>query len=306
MLGSCTGRDNPQMTLDVRRWWSAGRDIARDALEMFSSRGARLLSGSIAFYALVSVVPILVIALRVAGALVGEGKVAVALHADLARWVGNDGASTVLSLVAVAKGHTGSSWSGLLSALVLVYASTRLFSQLTRALDLLWDSEAPESKGIWASLRRQLVRRSLAFFMVLVIGLLLVGDTLLHMGLAASRRLGGFESFPISRAVEAAASFGVAVALFSLMFRLLPRARVTIRDAAVGGAVTALLFTLGSLAITAYVTRKDVSLYGAASSMVMLLMWVNYSAHVFFLGASFTRAHSRWRGTPRFAGSADG
>ncbi len=83
------------------------------------------------------------------------------------------------------------------------------------------------------------------------------------------------------------------------MFRLLPQAKVTLGDALLGGAVTALLFTVGSLAITAYVTRRDVSLYGAASSIVMLLMWVNYSAHVFFLGASFTCAHARRRGSLR-------
>jgi membrane protein len=95
--------------------------------------------------------------------------------------------------------------------------------------------------------------------------------------------------------VEALISLATTACLFSLIFRLLPRARVDWKAAWVGGAVTAVLFTLGSLAITAYVTRRDMTLYGAASAIVMLMLWVHYSAHALFLGASFTVAHFRQR-----------
>jgi membrane protein len=117
----------------------------------------------------------------------------------------------------------------------------------------------------------------------------------LNAGLASARHVIELGSVPVSRAVEAAVSLATTACLFSLIFRLLPRARVEWRDAWVGGAVTALLFTVGSLAITAYVTRRDMTVYGAASAIVMLMLWVHYSAHAFFLGASFTVAHFRPR-----------
>jgi len=79
------------------------------------------------------------------------------------------------------------------------------------------------------------------------------------------------------------------------MFRVLPRARVQTRDALLGGTVTAALFTLGAALVTLYVTRRDASIYGAASAIVMLMLWVHYSAHAFFLGAAFTAANAERR-----------
>jgi membrane protein len=83
--------------------------------------------------------------------------------------------------------------------------------------------------------------------------------------------------------------------LFALMYRVLPRARVRTDDALLGGAVTAALFTLGATLVTVYVTRRDASIYGAAGAIVMLMLWVHYSAHAFFLGAAFTAAHAERR-----------
>lgn len=271
------------------------RELSRDAFRIFSERGARLLSGSIAFYALLSVVPILVIALRVTGLFVASVEIEIVVFRELSRWVGENGARTVLSLVGQVrhKGDTGS--MSFIGSLVLIYGATRLFSQLTRALDLLWDTPSPPSaKHIGERIVRQLEKRLLSFLMVLFVGLSLLATFFLHTGLASARHL-LVDSAPLSRGVEAILSLVSTSLLFALIFRVLPRAKVTWLDALLGGAVTALLFTLGSLAITAYVTRRDMTVYGAASAIVMLMLWVHYSAHAFFLGASFTVANFRQR-----------
>jgi membrane protein len=271
------------------------RELCRDAFRIFSERGARLLSGSIAFYALLSVVPILVIALRVTGLFVDSAQIEGVVFQELSRWVGENGARTVLALVWQVrhKGETGS--MSFVGALVLIYGATRLFSQLTRALDLLWDTPpAPEAAGWGERIVRQVERRVLAFLMVLVVGVLLLATFFFQAGLASARRL-LVDSAPLSRGVEAILSLVATAVLFALIFRVLPRAKVTWLDALLGGAVTSLLFTVGSLAITAYVTRRDMTVYGAASAIVMLMLWVHYSAHAFFLGASFTVANFRRR-----------
>lgn len=255
-----------------------------------------MLSGSIAFYALLSVVPILVIALRVTGMFVDSKELEAVVSNELGRWVGSSGARTVLTLVAHVreKGDAGS--FSLFGTGVLIYGATRLFSQLTRALDLLWDTPPlPEAKSFGEKVMRQVKKRLLSFLMVLVVGVLLLALFVLNAGLASARHMIDLRTAPVSRAVEAGVSLVATGCLFSLIFRLLPRVKVGWRDAGVGGAVTALLFTLGSLAITAYVTRRDMTVYGAASAIVMLMLWVHYSAHAFFLGASFTVANFRQR-----------
>lgn len=278
------------------------RDLCRDALRIFSERGARLLCGSVAFYALLSIVPILVIAVRMASWFVDAKDVGSALGHELEYWVGVRGSQTLLALVFGAPTAKGSSLTSALGLLALWYAATRLFSLLIKALDLLLAKEPDRLAERMPRLLRQLRRRGLAFGMVLVVGLMLLGLVFFHVGLGWARHQLALEPF-VSRPVEAFVSFAVATSLFSLMFRVLPSASVRTSDALTGGVVTASLFTLGSVLITAYITQRDVSVYGAAGALVTLMLWAHYSAHAFFLGAAFTAAHAGRRG--RLALSAE-
>lgn len=275
------------------------RELAREAYRIFSDRGARLLAASIAFYALLSVVPILVIALRVAGLFVGPTELDSTLRAQLLSWVGAEGGETLLSLVSSTRAPSHSSLTSLAGLIVLVYGATRLFSQLTRALDLLWNTEPPARPEGWlARGLLQLRKRALAFAMVLGVGVLLILLVLLHTALAAARHAVAADVSLGLRLVEVVGSFALTTLLFFMVFRVLPRTPVTSRDALVGGAVTAVLFTVGSLLVTAYLTYRDLSVYGTAGAIVMLMLWAHYSAHAFFLGAAFTRAHSLRRSSP--------
>jgi len=212
---------------------------------------------------------------------------------------GASGARTLLALVADEKKPTSSPIASLLGTLALVYASTRLFSQLMKALELLWDApQPPKASDLKGRVAEQLKKRGLAFAMVLGVGLMLVALVLLHMFLAWTRTSIGASVTVASRPLEALGSFVVTAVLFFAMFRILPRAPVKIGDAAVGGIVTAVLFTLGSFLVTAYVTHRDTSVYGSAGAIVMLMLWVHYSAHAFFLGAAFAAAHARRREAP--------
>ena len=66
----------------------------------------------------------------------------------------------------------------------------------------------------------------------------------------------------------------------------------------VGAAVTALVFALGKQLIALYLARAAfASSYGAAASFVVLLVWVYYSAQLFFLGAEFTKVYARIYGS---------
>lgn len=277
----------------VLRFWTVSRDLSRDAFRIFSDRGARLFCGSIAFYALVSAVPILVIGLSIAGLIVDPHAAGSTIKTELERWVGVAGARTVVALMTEARRPTASPIASLFSTLALVYASTRLFSQLTKALELLWGAPPlPKPNSIGQRIAEQLKKRALAFAMVIGVGLMLVALVLFQVVLAWARQSVGMQIAVTSRPVEALASFAVTATLFFAMFRILSRAPVKNGDAAIGGVVTAALFTLGSFLITAYVAHRDTSIYGAAGAIVMLMLWVNYNAHAFFLGASFAVAHA--------------
>jgi membrane protein len=280
----------------IAGWYATARGLSRDAFRIFRERGARVLCGSVAFYSLVSVVPILVIALRLATSFIDPLDVHSAFESELGLWVGPAGAHQLLELALKAGRPSQSPWTNTLGVIVVVYGSTRLFSQLIRALDLLWQTPpVPKKKGIHESVLRQLRKRGLAFGMVLVIGLLLCLLVLFRLMLSWARQSFQIDDALISRPVEALASFGVTILLFSLIYWVLPRARVKGTDALVGGVVTAVLFTLGSTIVTAYLAQRDSSIYGSAAAVVTLMLWVHYNAHAFFLGAAFTAAHAERR-----------
>ncbi|MBS1613265.1 MAG: YihY/virulence factor BrkB family protein, partial [Bacteroidetes bacterium] len=84
--------------------------------------------------------------------------------------------------------------------------------------------------------------------------------------------------------------------LFALMFKYLPDAHVKWKHVWVGGLVTGLLFTLGKTLLAFYFGKADPgSGYGAAGSIILILLWVNYSSMILFLGAEFTHTYADMR-----------
>jgi membrane protein len=88
-------------------------------------------------------------------------------------------------------------------------------------------------------------------------------------------------------------SFAGIALLMAYILKYVPAARVDWRDVRVGATVTALLFTLGKWLLGLYLGMSSPgSAYGAAGSLVVLVVWVYYSAQIFYLGAEFTHVHA--------------
>ena len=269
-------------------------DALKQTVSTFSRKGGRLLGAGIAFYSLLSVAPILLIVLRFAALFTGAAPARAALREDLAFWLGGDGADDAMDLVA--RVRTPASASELLVLVLLIYASTRLFSGLKRALNHLWDVPHVESKGMKERVLRQLKKRFTAVLLVLFVGLVLVAVVLARGAFAFATGVVG-RSLPIAwELLHTAGSILVTALLFGLLYRVLPDRRIPWRHALEGGLVTALLFAVGTVLVSAYVGHKEVAAtYGSAGSLVMLLLWVHYSAQIFFLGAAFTHARIQRR-----------
>ncbi len=273
----------------------AWRELAAEAWRSFSERGGRLFAAALAYYALLSLVPAFVIALWVAAIFTDEATARSTLLHHVARWIGTAGAETVGDLLAQAQ--RGGRHVGVVGVVALVWAATRLFANLTRALDTLWAVPAPVKDTLPRKATRWARRRALAFLLVIGIGLLVAALSLVQMLLAAAREATGTFDVGALRVFESGIAFGVTAAMFTVIYAVLPSARVPWRDAAVGGLWTAALFTAGSMVVTTYVAHKATdSTFGAASSVVLLLLWVHYAAHAFFFGAALTAARARRRG----------
>ena len=192
---------------------------------------------------------------------------------------------------------TGSKGSGLhatgLGVITLIFGLWGVFGELQDALNTIWGVTTRPGRGVLEIIKA----RFWSFTVVVGVGFLLL------VSLGASAWLAAFGKFfsgllPLPPAVmqtaNAVVSFVVIGLMFAVIYRLLPDVRLAWRNVWVGAAVTALLFTLGKSLIGLYLGRSEAaSVYGAAGSFVVILLWIYYSAQVFFFGAEFTKVYSR-------------
>jgi membrane protein len=137
--------------------------------------------------------------------------------------------------------------------------------------------------------------------MILVIGLLLVLSVLLSLVLSLVtgffQHLLPVPSFFI-QVCDFALSFLLITLLFAVVYKVLPDVDIAWTDVWVGSAITAILFTLGKFLFGMYLARSTIrSAYGAASSLAIILMWVYYSAQIFFIGAELTQVYANRYGS---------
>jgi membrane protein len=159
----------------------------------------------------------------------------------------------------------------------------------------VWRVQQPSSgnTGIVASLRAMVTDRLYAFLLVVGAGLLVFASLALDTAVAAAAAY--FDAaLPLPSVVlqilNFILGFALTATLFTLVYKTVPDAHVAWGDAGVGALVTALLFNAGTMVISTFVgTAAAASVYGTAASVLAMLIWVYYSAQVFFFGAEVTR-----------------
>ena len=101
-------------------------------------------------------------------------------------------------------------------------------------------------------------------------------------------------------------SFVGITSLVAVTFRLLPDVKLRWRDVWLGAAITSVLFVVGKFLIGFYLGHATIaSPYGAASSLVVILVWVYYSAQIFYLGAESTKVWMKHRSARRAPSARD-
>jgi len=247
------------------------------ALRRFLDDGCFTLAGSLTYTSLLSLVPLLTIALTLITAF--------PVFEDVTRGVDDFLAKNMLP-PAVAKSVTGSiekftqSAAGLTAAGLAVLAVTAVLLMLTieRAFNKIWR----------VSRQRPLSLRILTYWAVLTLGPLLIGISLTITSYLVTVSLGIAKHVPGAAAVVLAVVPVVLTAIaFTLMYLIVPNRRVRVIDAAIGGIAAAVLFEGMKRAFALYVANfpNYKLIYGAFAAVPIFLVWVYLSWVVTLLGA---------------------
>lgn len=260
-----------------------------------SSKGAAL-----SFYMLFSLAPILVLVIAIAGAVFGAEAARGAIFEQINGLVGRSGAEAIQTVLANAHDPETGGIATVIATLLLAVGATTVFAELKASLDDIWQvPQSSSSSGIFGALRTRL----LSFGIVLVLAFLLLVSLVVSAALSLLERyLGGIwaQASAILLPASTILSFCVIACMFAVIFKMLPQIRLSWRDVWIGAFGTALLFIFGKYLIGIYLGNSGVaSSYGAAGSVVALLLWIYYSAQIFFFGAVFTRQYALWFGSLR-------
>lgn len=298
-------------------------DFLKTAFREFSNDRCTQMAASLAFYTMLSLVPLLVVTVTIASLVVGpEAQRSFIQQAQSV--VGPAGAEELQEMLnrgqeqapvgvqaeepaAVAERAPqqadSSGWSvptivmNAISVLVLIFSATGVVAQLQTSLNQVWEVEPDTEQVGWFGFVK---KRLLSLAMILGIAFLLLVSMLLTTVLTS---FGAWISDVIGVGVAVrfmiseGTTFLLVTVLFAAMFKVLPDARVPWKVTWVGAAMTALLFTVGKFLIGLYLGSKDMSsTYGQAGSLVLILLWAYYSSIIFFFGAEMTEVWARRHG----------
>lgn len=258
------------------------------------------LSAALAFYALLSLAPILVIVVGVASLFFGDAAARGQLAWEMHRMVGWNEAKMVQSLIESTRNHHSGILATSLSVLALAFGGTSVVVELRSGLNTIWHI-TPGNASRMKTLVAMAKERFVSVLMILGVGFLLLLSLVASTVVAAlGRAVGPNLPFPAAwlHVLTFVISFLVITLLFGAVYKVMPDVELQWRDVMVGASVTSLIFTIGKQLLALYLGKAAfASTYGAAGSFVILLVWVYYSAQLFFLGAEFTKLYAATYGS---------
>ncbi len=274
--------------------------LLKDTASQWLDDKSLKLGAALSYYTVFSLPPLLLIVIALAGLAFGEEAARGQIVDQFEGFVGKQSASIIQTMIAKAAGPKRGTIATIVGIVVLLMGASGVFTELQDSLNTIWKVKPKPTAGL-----KYLVRtRLLSFGMILSIGFLLLVSLVLTAILSAfGNMLNAWWPGPpviqyVMHVVNFLVSFGVVTALFALLFKFLPDAKIAWKDVRLGAGVTAFLFTVGKFGIGLYLGKSGLaSAYGTAGSLVLILAWIYYSSQILFFGAEFTQVYANRYGS---------
>ena len=267
--------------------------VLKTAISGFSEHNVTKLSGSLAYYTVFSMAPLLVVIISLCAFFLGQEAAEGQIYQQLSGFMGKETALQLQEIVKKAAVGDKSSIALIIGTVTLLVGATTVFADIQDSINTIWGIK-PKPKRGWLKL---LQNRFLSFSVIISLGFLLLVSLLLTSVLDGfSRQLEArFSevSVIVFYILNQVLTLIVIASIFGVIFKVLPDAEIKWRDIGLGSIATALLYMLGKFAISIYIGQSDVgSTYGAGGSLVILLLWTYYSSIILYFGAEFTKAYA--------------
>lgn len=269
-------------------------DLFLVAYDRMNRHGADGLAAGLAFGALLSSAPLLLVVLAALGAFLGEG----AARREVLHVVSDALGSRPSQLVAgwIDEADAWSATATVFGLVFFFFGAGRLALLVDAAFKVVFEvAEPPKHAGLRGAIRDYLRLHALSLLVTLGASALLLASVLVGVGVLRAFGANDAESTPalIGRWVL---SSGFLFASVALTYRLLPPVRLERVEVLEGALVTTILLVLGIAILRALGAALEFgAAYGAASAIVGTLLALYWSAQAFLYGAELTGELARRR-----------
>ncbi|XZF16375.1 YihY/virulence factor BrkB family protein [Chitinophagaceae bacterium MMS25-I14] len=274
-------------------------EVLKNTFKGFSDDKVTKLSGSLAYSTVFSMGPLLILIISLCSIVWGREAVEGKIYSQLSAFMGNDTAIQLQTIIQNAALGGKKTMAAIVGGVTLLLGATAIFGEIQDSVNTIWGLKPKPKKG-WL---KMLQNRFLSFSIIVSLGFLLL------VSLAVTTLIDGFSTrlqshFPdvtivLFYILNQLITLAIITTIFSVIFRVLPDARIRWRDILGGSVVTALLFMIGKFLISFYISKSNVgSTFGAAGALVVLMLWTYYSSIILYFGAEFTKAYAVKYGAP--------
>jgi len=266
--------------------------IVKAAFKDFGDDKCGVRAAALSYYTVFALPPLLILLIMLAGAIWSPETIQRALESQFAGLVGSEGARAIHGMVTASQNSKSGTLATVLGFVGLIFGATGAFLSLQDALNAVWEVKPDPKRG---GVKAFIGKRLLSLGMLMGIAFLLVVS--LAVSAVLSALSGMFGEAIVMQAITFVVSMAMLAVLFAAMFKFVPDATISWRDAFIGGAVTAVLFELGKFAIGLYLGKKNPgTAFGAASALAVILVWIYYASMLVLFGAEFTQHFAERRG----------
>lgn len=270
--------------------------IIKDTFRGFLDDDVTRLSASLAYATLFSIIPFL--SLLVTFGVFLHVDLTNQLYTQLEPVVGKDVIDAFKDIIQNAQQSHSSTLNTLVSLGVSIFGATTVFAEIQGSLNTIWSIKAVPKRS-WL---KYIKNRLLSFSIIIVFAfILLITFSITNIITDLSNRI--IHNNPdiaeyLIRIGGYLINIAVTTLIFTLIYKLLPDAKLKIKDVVIGALATTGLLLVGQWGISLYIGIANVgSVYGAAAFMAVFITWIYYSAIIIYIGAEFTQAWANEMGS---------
>ncbi|WP_372948921.1 YihY/virulence factor BrkB family protein [Mariniphaga sp.] len=285
--------NNKSLVGKITDWYK----ITRKSLAHFMTNRPVEMAGTTAYFAIFSMVPIIIIIVAVFGIVTGDKAISEKLFEELSLLVGQENSVVLEKAINNYELSENSLIGTIIGVGFFLVSATTLFSSMQSSINFFW--RVKTRSNLKMNVLSLLRSRILSFGVILSLGFVLLVSLIIDAIIAIIKEFLATQISPDFIIIAQVANFVVSLAIVSfviaLIYKYLPDVKVKWSASWFGAVFTAVLFATGKLGIGFFIGNSNLGqVYGAASSIVVILIWIYFASLIFYFGVELTYQFSKY------------